>query len=158
MIQKIKLLLIVLLFSASANAQTTQEEKRVQQAVENMFATLASADTAALKNFVTAGVRFYEYGQSWTIDSLIRIVTPTVSVPDFKRTNFFTFVKTTVRKNTAWVTYHLQSVITANGKEQTAFWMETVILVKEKKEWKIEVLHSTRLMKNEANIKSKSEK
>lgn len=142
--QKIKLLLITLLFPAIVNAQT-EEQKTVQQTIEKLFATLANTDTAALKTFVTADVRFYEYGQAWTIDSLIRIVSPKTAIPDFKRTNHFTFVKTTIRKNTAWVTYYLQSDITASGKEQTAYWMETVILLKQRKQWKIDVLHSTRL-------------
>jgi ABC-type transporter MlaC component len=43
--QKIKLVFIVLLLSASANTQTTQEQKTVQQTVVNMFATLTNADT-----------------------------------------------------------------------------------------------------------------
>lgn len=52
--QKIKALLIALLFSATVQAQTAaQEQSSVQQTVENMFATLTTADTAALKTFVT---------------------------------------------------------------------------------------------------------
>jgi ketosteroid isomerase-like protein len=145
--QKIKLLLIVLLLSASANAQT-QEKKTVQQTVENMFATLNTADTAALKTFVTANVHFYEYGQVWTIDTLIQKVIQGTSAPGFKRTNSFEFVSTTINKNTAWVTYYLQSTFTRNGKEDIVKWMETVVLIKQKKQWKINVLHSTKLPKN----------
>lgn len=145
--QKINLLLIALLFSASAYAQTTQEQKTVQQTVENMFATLTNTDTAALKTFVTANVHFYEYGQVWTIDSLIQKVMQSSSTPGFKRTNSFEFVNTTINKKTAWVTYYLQSTFTRNGKEDIVKWMETVVLIKQKTEWKINVLHSTRLPK-----------
>jgi uncharacterized Fe-S center protein len=146
--QKIKLVFIVLLLSASANTQTTQEQKTVQQTVVNMFATLTNADTAALKTFVTANVHFYEYGQVWTIDTLIQKVIQSASAPGFKRTNSFDFVSTAINKNTAWVTYYLQSVITRNGKEDILNWMETVVLIKQKKQWKIDVLHSTRLTRN----------
>jgi ketosteroid isomerase-like protein len=146
--QKINLLLVLLLFSVSINAQTTAEEKTVQQTVENMFATLTNADTAALKTFVTANVHFYEYGQVWTIDTLIQKVIQSASAPGFKRTNSFDFVSTAINKNTAWVTYYLQSVITRNGKEDILNWMETVVLIKQKKQWKINVLHSTRLTRN----------
>ena len=146
--QKIKLVFIALLLSASANTQTTQAQKTVQQTVVNMFATLTIADTAALKTFVTANVHFYEYGQVWTIDTLIQKVIQSASAPGFKRTNSFEFVSTTIHKNTAWVTYYLQSTFTRNGKEELVKWIETVILIKEKKQWKINVLHSTRLPKN----------
>jgi len=146
---KINLLLIAFLLSASVNAQTTtQEQSTVQQTIENMFATLTNADTSALKTFVTANVRFYEYGQVWTIDTLIQKVIQSKSIPGFKRTNSFEFVNTTINKNTAWVTYYLQSTFTRNGKEDIVKWMETVVLIKQKKMWKINVLHSTRLNKN----------
>jgi hypothetical protein len=146
--QKIKLLLIALLLSASVNAQTKQEQTNVRQTIENMFATLTNADTAALKTFVTRNVRFYEYGQSWTIDTMIQKLMQSKSIPDFKRSNSFDFVSTTINKKTAWVTYHLQSIFTRNGKEDIVNWLETVVLIKEKREWKIDVLHSTRLNKN----------
>jgi hypothetical protein len=146
--QKIKLLFIALFISASANAQTTQEQKTVQQTVENMFATLTTADTTALKTFVTAHVRFYEYGQVWTIDTLIQKVIQSASAPGYKRTNSFEFVNTSIHKKTAWVSYYLQSTFTRNGKEELVKWLETAVLQKEKKNWKINVLHSTRLPKN----------
>lgn len=67
---------------------------------------------------------------------------------DFKRINSFEFVNTTINKKTAWVTYYLQSTITRNNQQEIINWMETVILLKEKNQWKITVLHSTRLVKN----------
>jgi hypothetical protein len=142
--QKINLLIIIWLFAAIVHAQAiTNDERAVQQTVENMFATLANADTAKLKSLVTAHVRFYEYGQVWTIDTLIQKVRQSTTIPDFKRSNRFQFVNTTIQKNTAWTTYYLQSTFTRNGKEDIVQWMETVVLVKEKRKWKINVLHST---------------
>jgi SnoaL-like domain len=146
--QKTKMLIVAAFMFARGYTQTTVNEKvQVQQIVENMFATLSSADTVALKTFVTPAVRFYEYGQKWTIDTIIQKVMQSKSIPDFKRTNSFEFVSTRINKKTAWVTYYLQSIFTRNGKEETVKWMETVILIKEKNQWKITVLHSTRLIK-----------
>ncbi len=145
---KLNLLLIVFIFPATANAQTTtQEQATVQRTIENLFSALTNADTLAMKSFTTRNVRFYEYGEIWTMDTLIHKVIQSKSIPDFKRTNKFEFVSTTIKKETAWVTYYLQSTITRNGKEEIVKWMETVVLIKEKKQWKIEVLHSTRLPK-----------
>jgi hypothetical protein len=91
-------------------------------------------------------VRFYEYGQVWNMDTLIQKVMQSKLISDFKRTNNFEFVETTINKNTAWVTYYLQSTIYRYGKEEIIKWMETVILFKVKKQWRINVLHSTRLV------------
>lgn len=143
------LFILLVLLSVTAVAQKANKAQlAVQQTVENMFATLTNVDTAALKTFVTPHARFYEYGQAWTIDTLIQKVMQSKSIPDFKRINSFQFVNTSINKKTAWVTYYLESTFTRNGKEELVKWMETVVLIKEKKKWKINVLHSTRLPKN----------
>ncbi len=145
---KVKLVLIVLFFTATAHAQTTTPEQTlVQRTIENLFAALTNADSIAMKSFTTSNVRFYEYGEIWTMDTLIYKVMQNKSIPDFKRTNQFKFANTTINKNTAWASYYLTSTITRNGKEELVKWMETVVLIKDKKQWKIDVLHSTRLPK-----------
>lgn len=147
--QKINLLFIAILLSSMVYAQNvTGEERVVHQAIEKMFAALTNADTTALKLFCTGDVKFYEYGQIWTIDTLIQKVMLTKSILDFNRTNSFDFVSTTINKKAAWVTYYLQSIISRNGKPDTLKWLETVVLINEKNKWKIVVLHSTRIVKN----------
>ncbi len=146
---KIKLLFFALCFTATVHAQTTTpEQATVQQTIENMFAALTNADTTAMKALSTSTIRFYEYGQVWTIDTLIHKVIQSQAIPDFKRTNKFEFINTTIHKSSAWVTYYLQSTFLRNGKEEMVNWMETVVLLKTKKQWQIDVLHSTRLPKN----------
>lgn len=146
---KIIILAIAILFTIKVKAQSPSKSRMVlQQAVEGMFAALTNADTVALKKYCTRDVRFYEYGQIWTIDTLIQKVILSKTIPDFKRTNIFEFVDTTKYKNRAWVTYYLQSVFTRNGKEDLAKWMETVVLIKHKSQWQVHVLHSTRLVKS----------
>ncbi len=147
--KKISLLFFVISisFTSIAQEQVTKERLVVQQTIIKLFDALSGIDTAGLRLHSTVDVKFYEYGQVWTIDTLIQKVIMNKAA-DFKRTNSFEFVNTTINKNTAWVTYYLQSIITRNGKEDIVKWIETVILVKEKKQWKINVLHSTRLVKN----------
>ena len=62
---------------------------------------------------------------------------------DFKRTNSFEFINTMVDKTTASITNRLQSVIVKDGKQVTSQWLETVVLIREKKEWRVKHLHST---------------
>lgn len=146
---KIKLLLVSLLLSAITSAQTTSSKQAiVQQTIIKLFTALSNSDTAGLKLHSTSNVRFYEYGQIWTIDTMIQKMMVMSKAEDFKRINSFEFVNTTINKKTAWVTYYLQSTITRNNQQEIINWMETVILLKEKNQWKITVLHSTRLVKN----------
>ena len=141
-------LLISICIATSIHAQSfNQQEQIVQQPIIKLFDALSNSDTAGLKLYTTRDVKFYEYGQVWPIDTLIHKMLLVSKAADFKRTNSFEFVSTTTNKNIAWVTYYLQSTFTRNGKEEIVKWMETVILIKEKKHWKINTLHSTSLIK-----------
>jgi hypothetical protein len=141
---KIKFLLIALLLSVTAEAQTiTKEQSTVHQTVIKMFDALSNRDSVSLKTHCTADITLHEYGQVWNMDTLILKAVTLNQSTDFKRTNGFEFINTTVDKKNAWVTYRLQSVIIKDGKQVTLLWLETVILVKEKKQWKVKHLHSS---------------
>ena len=141
---KVKLLFITLLFTASATAQTiTKEQATVQQTITKLFNALSNRDSVSLKAHSTVDITFYEYGQVWNIDTLILKAIVQNQSTDFKRTNSFEFINNTVDKTTAWVTYRLQSAIIMDGKQLMLQWLETVVLVKAKRQWKVNHLHST---------------
>jgi hypothetical protein len=143
--KKISLLLITFPISAMlmAQEQLSTSEQEVQQTVIKMFDALSNRDSISLKAYCTADIALYEYGQIWNIDTLILKAITLNQSSDFKRTNSFEFINTTADKNTAWVSYHLNSSITRDGKQATVQWLETVVLVKERKQWKVKHLHST---------------
>jgi SnoaL-like domain len=141
--KKSSLLLMLSLVAVVLTAQPlSKQELSVQQTIIKLFDALSNSDTAGLRLHSTADVKFYEYGQVWTIDTLIQKLM-FVKAADYKRTNKFDFVNTTIKESTAWATYYLQSEITRNGKQELVKWMETVVLVKLKNQWKIKLLHST---------------
>ena len=143
--KKISLLLIALSSSAMlmAQEQLSTNQQAVQQTVIKMFDALSNRDSVSLKLYCTADITLYEYGQVWNIDTLILKAITLNQSADFKRTNSFDFINITTDKTTAWVTYYLNSAITRDGKQATAQWLETVVLVKERKQWKVKNLHST---------------
>lgn len=143
--KKTSLLLITFSISTMlmAQEQLSTSQQAVQQTVIKMFDALSNRDSVSLKSYCTADVTLYEYGQSWNIDTLILKAITLNQSTDFKRTNRFDFINTTADKTMAWVTYHLNSSITRDGKQSTVQWLETVVLVKERKQWKVKHLHST---------------
>lgn len=148
--KKISILLITMAISGllHAQAQLTASQQAVQQTVIKMFDALSNRDSVSLKNYCASDILLFEYGMTWNIDSLIRKGIIQNQAPDFKRVNSIDFINTTVNKNTAWANYHLHSAITANGKKGFVEWIETVVLINEKKKWKIKVLHSTLVKRN----------
>ena len=148
--KKTSLLLITFSISAMlmAQEQRSTSQQEVQQTVIKMFDALSNRDSVALKKYCTADIALYEYGQLWNIDTLILKAITLNQSTDFNRTNSFDFINTATDKNTTWVTYHLNSSVTRDGKQATMQWLETVVLVKEKKQWKVKHLHSTLIKRN----------
>ena len=131
--KKISLLLIAFSISALLMAQVTKSDQAVQQTVIKLFDALSNRDSVSLKAHSTSDITLHEYGKVWNIDTLIlKAITGNQSA-DFKRTNSFEFINTTVNKNMALVNYRLQSARTKDGKQATVQWLETEVLVKEKK-------------------------
>lgn len=123
--------------------QFSREQQEIQQAVVEMFEALSERDSVALKYYCTPDVTLYEYGQIWNLDTLIRkAITMNQSV-DFERTNTFEFIHTESSKTTAWVTYRLNSIIMKDATKIDILWLETVVLAKQRKHWKVKHLHST---------------
>ena len=143
--KKIIPLLIAIVLTGQLYAQEplTTNQQEVQQTIIKLFDALSNRDSVSLKAYSTADITLYEYGQVWNLDTLILKAITLNPSADFKRTNSFEFINTTVDKNMAWVTYRLQSTISRDGKQATVQWLETVVLFKDKKQWKVKHLHST---------------
>ena len=143
--KKIALFLLAIFCTAFLQAQqpTANNQQAVQQTVINLFKALSNRDSISLKSYSTADITLYEYGQVWNMDTLILKAITLNQSTDFKRINTFDFINTTVNKTMALVNYRLQSVITKDGKQVTVQWLETVVLEKAKKQWRVKHLHST---------------
>jgi len=149
-LKKIIILILAIYISTLLHAQQqlTKDQQEVNQTVINFFEAISNRNSADLKDNCTVDILLFENGSIWNADTLILKAITLNTATDYKRTNTFDFINTTVADNTAWVTYDLHSEITRNGKQATAQWMETVILIKEKQKWKIKVLHSTLIRRN----------
>jgi hypothetical protein len=147
LLKKISFLIISIAVCTFLQAQHkwTKDQQQVQQAVVKMFEALSNRDSLRLKELCTRDITLYEYGQVWNMDTLINKGITMNTATDFNRSNTFNFINTETNKRTAWVTYRLTSVITKDSKQSMVEWLETVILIKQKKQWQVRQLHSTLL-------------
>lgn len=144
-LKTITILLITMSLSMVLKAQQsiTRDQQKVQQTIIDFFESLSNRDSVALKNYCTADVTLFEYGQVWTLDTLIRKAIKQTTASNIKRSNSFEFINSSADRNTAWATYNLHSEIMREGKLVRIHWLETVVLVREKRKWRLKVLHST---------------
>jgi hypothetical protein len=142
-----KLLIFVICFTSTAVAQTQSEKQQVHQAVHLVFEAFSEANIVKMEQAVTPDVKILETGEVWTLDT-IRSYFRKPRPADFKRVNNLDFFQTEVRNKMAFVSYYNTADIRANGNNRTVKWLESAVLIKDDKTWKVKMLHSTRLEKD----------
>jgi len=140
------LLIITLCLNCNSGNNNATEEKTAQKAVIDLFDGLAELDIEKVKSHCTPNIIILETGEIWNMDSTETRVTELKNkANDFKRTNKIEFLETKVSGNIAWLYYLNQATITFNGQTTSVKWLESAVLKKEDKDWKIDLLHSTEL-------------
>lgn len=134
---------LLIIASLALRAQTPPtEQRRVNETIIRLFDGIAELDFAKLKAAATPDFMLLEDGLVWNTDSLVHVLAPLKKV-NFKRTNQLNFIRTEVTGNLAWVAYHNTATITINGQPRNVAWLESAVLRKEGKEWRVQLLHST---------------
>ena len=144
------LLMLLSLLSANIQAQqTAANQVAMQQPVIGLFDALAELDVNKARSYCTADVSILETGAIWNFDSLAqRITTRKEKATGFKRINKIDFIETRVFNDIAWISYFNTAIITINNKTVQVKWLESVVIKRDKGEWKISLLHSTELERN----------
>ena len=147
---KIKVLSIVLLMLLSLGSNASESPFK---AVQDLFAGMSAFDYQQMREVVTADFQLLEVGEVWTIDDLIRVVKP--SGKKYERRNFFNVIKTSTHGNLVWISYWNKAEFLVEGQKSEVAWLESAVMVKTDKHWKIQMLHSTRIKPERlpANIK-----
>lgn len=138
------LILTALLIPALSFSQNAEQNK-VNNAIVAMFDGLAELSLEKIKKNSTADLMILEHGEIWNIDTIAAWIS-TVRSLNPVRTNSFEFIKTEIIGQIAWVAYDNKAVVTMNGQKTEKHWLESAVLVKEGNEWKVKMLHSTRLL------------
>jgi ketosteroid isomerase-like protein len=137
-----KLFVAVLLFAGlGANAQNA-EQMKVNQSLVKLFDALAALDMKTIRDFSTGDLTILESGVVWNLDTLARKVDQ-LQGASFSRTNHLDFIQTEIKGNTAWSIYYNSADMIIDGLEVHRKWLESAVLLKEGKVWKVKLLHST---------------
>jgi hypothetical protein len=113
-----------------------------QQAITYFFDGLSELNDTKMRTYLTSDFLLLEDGEVWNADSLSKNFVRFKGT-DFRRKNTFKFIRNEVQGKTATVVYHNRAEVMVNGKPFVVEWMESALLVKEKNNWKIKMLHST---------------
>jgi hypothetical protein len=102
---------------------------------------MSAADHLKMKAVVTDDFQLLEAGEDWSLTDLINVVKPS----EYKRRNYFSVIKTRVYSDVAWVSYWNKATFNNGKEESTVAWLESAVMVKVAGQWKMQMLHSTRI-------------
>ena len=129
---------------ACAQQQVTPDQLGVQQVIHKVFGSFSDGSLDKMEEAVTPDFIILEQGEIWTMDS-IGTYFKRPRPADFKRLNTLEFFQTELSGEMAFVSYHNTADIRANGKNRKVRWLESAVLIKAEGEWKVKMLHSTRV-------------
>lgn len=128
-------------FSGGASAQ---ESGHIPfDAVKDLFASMSEFDYAAMRSIVTEDFQLLEVGEVWDIETLIEAIAPG-EVP-YERRNYFSLIRAELIDDAAWVSYWNRATFETPDSDSERAWLESAVLVRSDGEWKIQMLHSTRI-------------
>ena len=108
------------------------------------YATMESFDFNAHTPNITDDYLLLENGEIWDIQREKEYYVQNAQ-RKIRRQNYFDFETVKIYGDVAYAVYTLQSEITEGGAMKGYRWLESAIFRKIEGEWKLEILHSTRM-------------
>lgn len=126
------------------SAQASDDAAAVQQAIKDNYAAYSGFDEAKYRATTTDDFVLLEHGE--LIDREGDVASMAKPGTGFRRTDHFEFNSVKVEGDFAYAVYVLQSEIYDDAKgARSREWLESAILRRVKGDWKMALLHSTRV-------------
>ncbi|MDB5200941.1 MAG: hypothetical protein JWQ27_350 [Ferruginibacter sp.] len=140
-----KLLFVLLLAIGTGKSASAQKnEEKIHAAIVGFFNGMSLINADTLHRYATTDFQLLEEGLVWNMDSLVKAILPRKNAGIVRR-NSFEFIRTEYKNGIAWVSYKNTAEFQQGGKRQTVRWLESVVLRKQQGEWKIQLMHSSKL-------------
>ena len=102
---------------------------------------MSAFDYAAMRSAVTDDFQLLEDGEVWDIETLISAIKPGEN--SYVRRNFFSRITTEKNGDVVWVSYWNKATFKMRDDERERVWLESVVLINDSGEWKVQLMHST---------------
>ncbi|GAA4268640.1 nuclear transport factor 2 family protein [Hyunsoonleella aestuarii] len=136
--------------STEKKPNSQQDFKAVEQVVQGVFDDVWSDKKAhLLPNYHTDDFILLEHGEVWNNDTIANwCKRAKLRDKGVKRINNFEFFKSKKEGNRIWMAYNNYATIKSDTLENNFQWLESIVAIKKDSVWKLELMHSTRVIKN----------
>lgn len=136
-----KIVFVFLLSLMAASHCYADEKDHVFLTINKLFTAMSNVDHQGMRGTVTDSFVLLEHGEVWSIDDLIKVVSPS----EYVRTNYFSIIKLEIKHGIAIVNYWNRANFNNKHTSEDVIWLESAILEKINGQWLLSQMHSTRL-------------
>jgi ketosteroid isomerase-like protein len=144
-------LLIGLLILSGCQSRNSLDD--AEAAFRSFFETVEKMDYEGMRNACTPDFTVFEDGIIWTIEDWVAFLKPLEGKASIKYG--FRDMKKTFDGNTVWLTYNNVADAEFGGAPVHFDWLESAVLKRQNREWKLAFLHSTTSKSLPVNMKAR---
>jgi len=144
--------IFLMMFSATisfAQVSSETEKARIENLVIESFDEIWSKlDANSIDKYYTKDFLLLEHGEVWNIDSIKNYLDKAIlRKPNPKRMNTIDIIEIKIANKMAWIAYQNYATFSTDNKIiKKAHWLESATAILTENGWKLEMLHSTRIV------------
>ncbi len=136
-----RIIFVLLLSLMAASNCHANEKDHAFLTINKLFTAMSKFDHQGMRGTVTDSFVLLEHGEVWSIDDLIKVVSPS----EYVRTNYFSIIKLEIKYDIAIVNYWNKANFNNTHTSEDVIWLESAVLEKINGQWLLSQMHSTRL-------------
>lgn len=145
-------LLLLVFFTTIAFGQDSnaKEKKQLENLIQTSFDEIWSAlDAKNIDKYYSKDFLLLEHGEVWNNDTIANYLNQAIlRQPKPKRVNTIEIIEIKVANKRAWIAYHNYATFSVdNTIVRKAHWLESAVAVLTEDGWKLEMMHSTRVLR-----------
>ena len=150
--KRINLIILMMLFTTISFGQVSNEtdKTRIKNLIIESFDEIWSKlDAKNIDKYYTKDFLLLENGEVWNNDSIKNYLdNAMLRKPNLKRMNTIEVIEIKIANKMAWIAYQNYATFSSDNKIiRKAHWLESATAILTKNGWKLEMLHSTRIVK-----------
>jgi len=115
---------------------------KAQETVKNFFGSIAALDVEMMSGYVATDFLLLEDGEVMKLNDLVVEINK-IKTYNVTRVNTINFLDAKQHDDVIWLAYDNTADLSMADQKMQLKWLESAVLIKERGQWKIELLHAT---------------
>lgn len=150
--KRLNLIILMMFFTTISFGQVSNEsdKTRIKNLIIESFDEIWSKlDAKNIDKYYTKDFLLLENGEVWNNDSIKNYLdNAMLRKPNLKRMNSIEVIEIKIANKMAWIAYQNYATFSSDNKIiRKAHWLESATAILTENGWKLEMLHSTRIVK-----------